>query len=257
MIPFLLASIVSLTNDFGSVCIDTFGARILSYEPTGEREVFFNQSEEHRTNQWCHGGVPICWPWFGRNGDPGSPLHGFAFSREWTLDRLDNGSGESSAVFCLEERGSFRLSYEVHLGAELSLKLTMRNLGRERFVVTTGFHPYFSVSHPENVSVITPDGSIACHGTMDGGRPFGPGTYRIVDSGWSRSIELKSVGNNKLVIWNIGPDEMVDGLRKGDWTKYLCVEPAVLPRCDGFYLNPDQAYVIGMSCRARKMERNP
>lgn len=249
MIPLIIAAVVSLTNEFGTVDIDTFGANVRSYVPAGGRDVFFRQSEERRTNQWYNGGVPVCWPWFGRNGDPGSVLHGFAWSREWTVDRVENGKGLSRAVLRLEREDEFRLTYEIRLDGGLSLHLSMLNLGREKFAVTTGFHPYFSVSHPGNIVVDTPQGPIQCHETMDGGRPFGAGTYRISDRGWSRSIELESFGNNKLVIWNIGPDEMLPGLMPTDWTKYLCVEPAVLPRCDGFFLRPGQTYEIGMSCR--------
>lgn len=249
MIPLLIAAIVGLTNEFGVVCIDTFGGNVLSYVPAGGREVFFRQAEERRTNQWCHGGIPVCWPWFGRYGDPGSALHGFAWSRDWSVDKVENRQRRSEAVLRLERKGEFRLLYAIRLDEGLSLCLSMTNLGRERFVITTGFHPYFFVSHPRNVTVFTPEGAIQCHEAMDGGRPFGAGTYRIFDSGWSRSIELKSFGNNKLIIWNIGPDEVQPGLSPMDWMKYICVEPAVLPRCDGFYLQPCQTYEIGMSCR--------
>ena len=179
---------------------------------------------------------------------------GFRFAWVRVVAGMDGRCGRerkglSRAVLRLERKDEFRLTYEVRLDRELALRLSMRNLGRERFVVTTGLHPYFSVSHPRNVSVDTPQGTIRCREAMDGGRPFGAGTYRISDSGWSRSIELKSFGNNKLVIWNIGPDEVQPGLSPTGWMKYICVEPAVLPRCDGFYLQPGQSYDLGMSCR--------
>ena len=167
MIPLLIAAIVSLTNEFGAVRIDTFGGNILSYVPAGGREVFFRQSEERRTNQWYHGGIPVCWPWFGRYGDPGSALHGFAWSRDWTVDKVENGGRRSEAVLRLERKDEFRLTYEIRLDDELSVCLSMTNLGRDKFVVTTGFHPYFSVSHPRNITVVTPQGPIQCHEAMD------------------------------------------------------------------------------------------
>ena len=249
MIASLVAAVVCLTNEFGTVDVDTFGANVLSYVPAGGREVFFRQPEERRANQWYHGGVPVCWPWFGRNGDPGSVLHGFAWSREWTVDSVENGKGLSRAVLRLERKDEFRLTYEVRLDRELSLRLSMQNLGREKFVVTTGLHPYFAVSNPRNVTVDTPRGPIRCREAMDGGRPFASGTYRVHDSGWSRTFDLTTFGNNKLVIWSADPAESLSGLTPADLAKYICVEPAVLPRCDGFYLQPGQAYDIGMSCR--------
>ena len=248
MVPLLLASIVTLTNAFGTARIDTFGANVLSYVPKGTGDVFFRQTGPRDGSGWYNGGVPVCWPWFGRNGDPGSALHGFARSRDWEVVALENGAGESRALFRLGTSGEFRLDYEVVLNGALSLKLTMRNLGKERIPITTGLHPYFAMSAPENVTVSTPKGEIRCFAGMDGGRPFCEGTYEVRDRGTGRRLSLRMFGNNKIVIWNLGNEERIDGMVGDDWKSFVCVEPAVLPRMDGFYLDPDEERSIGMVC---------
>lgn len=244
----VLASVVALTNGFGTVRIDTWGANVLSYVPTGMKDVFFRQTGPRNGSVWYNGGVPICWPWFGRNGDPGSRLHGFVWDREWKVVSVENGATRSHAHLRLESAGEYRLDYEVMLDQSLALKLIMCNLGRERFVVTTGFHPYFSMSAPENVTVFTPKGEIRCFAGMDGERPFGEGMYEVCDKETGRRLSLRMSGNNKIVIWNLGTEEKLDGMVGNDWKGFVCVEPAVLPRMDGFYLNPDEERTLEMAC---------
>ena len=175
MIATLIASLVVLSNFYGRVEADSLGAIVLSYVPAGGEEVFFRQAAPYDPSGWYHGGVPVCWPWFGGNGEPGSVLHGFARQREWRVVSRTDGGKDSAVHFRLEEPGEYRLDYLVGLNERLSLRLTMENLGTASFAVTTGLHPYFSVSHPENVAVATPSGTIRCHGTMNGGRPLGRG----------------------------------------------------------------------------------
>lgn len=251
MSSLLFAALVALTNDFGCVQADTVGALVTSYVPAGGHEVFFLQSEARDVKGWYNGGVPVVWPWFNRNGDPGSIQHGFARLREWRLVSREDGKSESRALFRLEEADKYRLDYEVVLNASLTLRLVMRNLGKERFVVTTGLHPYFSVSDPGNVTVTTPKGkAIDCQAGMDDVIRSGEGTYDVADSGTGRHLSIRMFGNNKFIVWNVGPKEKMAGMSDDDWKRYICVEPAVLPRADGFYLEPGEERSIGMVCTA-------
>ena len=251
----IVAMIVALTNEFGTVSVDTCGAHVLSYIPAGGREVLFRSSEERHTNSWYHGGIPLCWPWFGRNGDPGSEMHGFARFLDWeVMSRTDSlresrlrlrlKSDENSAKWL---DGSFQLDYEIVLSDRLKLDLKMHNTGARRFAVTTGFHPYFSIKDMSNATVRTPRGDIRCVPGMDGGRPFADGRY-VLDDG-TREIALTTWGNNKLVVWNQG-EEPTEGLAPEDWRHFICVEPAILPRMEGIWLDPQATYEIGMNIGA-------
>lgn len=252
MSSLIVATIVALTNEFGAVSVDTCGATVLSYVPAGGREVLFRSSEEHRTNSWYHGGIPLCWPWFGRNGDPGSEMHGFVRLLDWEVVSRTDSSRESRLHLRLRSGaesakwldGSFVLDYEIVLSEQLKLDLKMCNTGARRFAVTTGFHPYFSVNDISNATVRTPRGEIRCVPGMDGDRPFADGRY-VLDDG-IRELTLTAWGSKKLVVWNQG-EEPLEGLAPEDWRHFVCVEPAILPRMHGIWLEPQKTYELGMS----------
>ncbi|MBR3820383.1 MAG: hypothetical protein IKJ37_02045 [Kiritimatiellae bacterium] len=63
--------IVALANQYGSAELSLFGAQVLSYRPTGNFPVLFTPSTvEFGAEKADHGGIPICWPWFGVGTDP-------------------------------------------------------------------------------------------------------------------------------------------------------------------------------------------
>ncbi len=242
---------IVLSNSHGTVRIDSVGALVTSYVPTGGSDVFFRQTHARKLDEsWYNGGVPICWPWFNKQGDPGSIQHGFARVKEWTLVSSENRPEESRAHLRLEEKGNYRLDYEVVLNDSLSLRLEMRNLGQTHFVVTTGLHPYFAVSDISNVTLVTPIGEFVCSGRQDTVHQMGEGTYLVLDRGTGRKLSLRMFGNTRLIVWNVGPGVAFDGFAPDDWKKYICVEPAIIPRADGFYLEPGECRSLGMICTA-------
>lgn len=64
------------------------GAQVTHYQPRGDRPVLFlSRHSAFAAGQPIRGGVPICFPWFGRKpDDPRAPAHGFARRREWTVE---------------------------------------------------------------------------------------------------------------------------------------------------------------------------
>ena len=246
MTSILIAAIIALTNECGRIEVNTFGANVLSYVPAGGEEVLFRQPKPQVVGTRYDGGIPVCWPWFGWDGDPGSMQHGFVREREWKVLERTETAEASRLLLGLEAQGEYRLEYEIVLGRRLSLDLRMRNMGKERIPITTGLHPYFSISHPTNVVVKMPDKDIRCGGAMDGGLEYGEGTYVVTDEGKRRQMRLDFHGNNRVVIWNCGPDEQMDGMYPEDWKRYICVEPVVFPRAFGFYLAPNESRAIGM-----------
>lgn len=251
----LLAAVVSLTNAFGTVRVDTLGAHVLSYVPAGGDEVLFLPSEDCRPPRWRHGGIPVCWPWFSRYGDPGSCMHGFARLLDWEVVSRQDAAHESALRLRLksDERsaryfdGAFELNYEIVLSDCLRLDLKMRNTGPRRFAVTTGFHPYFQVKDLLSATVRTPDETIRCVPEMDGGRPLADGRYVLGDG--IREIALTTRGNRKLVVWNPG-EVPTDGLLPGEWRRFVCVEPAIVPRREGIWLDPGREYALGLTIQA-------
>lgn len=242
------AETVVLTNAFGSATVDTVGALVLSYVPRDGREVFFRPAAPRDVTKWYNGGVPVCWPWFNQQGDPGSARHGFAWQKAWTLVSCTNGVSASRALLRLEEKGNYRLDYEIVLGQSLSLRLRMTNLGSERFAVTTGFHPYFAVSHPKNVTVEFPDRKLACTPGLDKAYRYGDGVYGVLDRSTGRRLMLRTSGHNKVIVWNPGTEQHPEGLGVDEWQHFVGVEPVVIPRAEGFFLHPGETRSLGLSC---------
>ena len=63
----------------GRAVVDLQGGRILSWKtPSGAELLFMPRRPESAGGDWSHGGISICWPWFGKKGDRPSSIHGFA-----------------------------------------------------------------------------------------------------------------------------------------------------------------------------------
>ena len=104
-----------------SAAVSLQGAHLLFWQPSTETTpvIWLSQKANFKKEVAIRGGVPVCWPWFGKLGDP---MHGFARLVEWQLDS------------CKEDNN----------GVDLTLSLT-NNQQTERF-----FHKTFScmVNYP-------------------------------------------------------------------------------------------------------------
>lgn len=218
MIVLVLASILSLTNRFGSVSVDTTGARVLSYVPDGGREVFARLPSGY-------GGVPLCWPWFQYNGPRGdrSPKHGLVREREFATVECANGADRSLAVLRLESDDATRriwphdfvLTVRIELSERgLALDMTGENTGESPFEVTEAFHPYLLRTERERI----PDD--------------GTGEFRTWDP--DASSHLKTQG--------LAPD---------DWRTFLCVENGTFLREKAYRLAPGARHTLSRRFRPR------
>lgn len=207
----LLAVLVTLTNQFGSVSVETHGARVISYVPAGGSEIFANLSPE-----W--GGVPICWPWFQFNGPEGrsSAKHGIARYREFTLVERSEMAECGRLAFKLvsdeETRKIWPHDFELVLSVRLSsdglaLELVGKNTGRDPFAVTEAFHPYVLRSEISRI------------------RETGSGRFRTWDP--MPDSHLKTVG--------IGPD---------DWKRFVCVENGTFDARSAYVLKPGESHAL-------------
>lgn len=210
------SGIVALTNLFGSVSVDTFGARVVSYVPAGGRETLANLSPGY-------GGIPLCWPWFRFDGPKGmdSPKHGIARNREFEIVEHDDGDTSSRLVLRFRSDPAthrewpydFTLTLTVSLSCEgLSLELAGENTGTEPFPVTEAFHPYFLRSEVGRL------------------KDKGSGTFRTWDP--DPESHLKTVG--------IGPN---------DWKKFICIENGTFAKDAAYILHPGERHVLSRTLR--------
>ncbi len=278
--------VVALANKYGSCEIDLKGARVLSYRPTGQQPVLFlPKSMKAEPAAWTHGGIPVCWPWFGRNGEPGSASHGFA--RQMTFSVRSSEYSEDSTEITLALASSdetrriwpydFDLEIKVSISMSLNVTLTARNTGKEKFFYTEGFHPYFNLSDAATVKVRGVDGAPVCDAreAKADGSPFTAkdfdskwqgdltvdrdydhvfttkdGEYAIFDPTINRTIVIRAHGNKKLVIWHPPADYGEANMQPGDNRRMVCVEPATLFRDEGEWLEPGATHQLRMAIQS-------
>ena len=61
---------VSVAGLAGSAIIDLQGGRVLSWKTTtGTELLFMPRQTESPDGDWSHGGISVCWPWFGKKGN--------------------------------------------------------------------------------------------------------------------------------------------------------------------------------------------
>jgi D-hexose-6-phosphate mutarotase len=152
-------------NDLASASISLFGGQVLTWQPKQAKDpvLWMSRLAKFDAKTAIRGGVPICWPWFGRHpGAATAPSHGYARLCAWELDRITAlGDGRTEVVMSMPQSarsGDHRLadlglSARVLVGDSLEVALTTHNKSAASVRVTEGFHTYFHVSDIADVQV--------------------------------------------------------------------------------------------------------
>ena len=278
-------SVVTLTTESATAKIALDGARVISYV-SGGREVLWSPKVPGVPGTgWIHGGIPVCWPYFGGKASETCPMHGFA--RDCRFKVVDSSSSAvcSRVLLQLESNEEtrktwphdFTLQVEVTLMDSLHLTLRTLNRGKDAFAFTGGFHPYFRIGDVMQSRVTGVDGLRFCDSrvTSEFGGPW-TGDLRlsdthdhvfiektttaartIVDPVLGRTIDWMSSGVPRFVLWNPGPeDEAADDpapgqLATGDWRHIACVEPALIWKDAAVTLPPGGRHEIAFEISVR------
>ena len=230
-----------------------FGGQVLSYRPAGSDSDELWVSPLVATPPTpIRGGIPICWPYFGKENQTDSdvPSHGYARTAEWRAtgsQTLADGSVELQlAPEGLDWLG-LRVALTVHVGETLRIGLHTTNIGEQQEILTEALHNYLHVSDAttvrvdglsglsyedkfDDLTVKTQDGD--WHLPDDEQRsdrlyPDAGGTYRLVDRGLDRTVRVEGVGARTAVVWNPGPDVAAGMADVGKhWREFVCVETA-------------------------------
>ena len=237
-----LSSIIVLTNLFGSASVDTCGARVLSYVPGGEDEVFF-------MSETGTGGMPICWPWFADLGPESSRRHGVARYRGFEV--VSESCSPSISELTLRLRSNsdtrrefphdFELALSVRLTDRLTVAMTAENTGKTPFSVTEAFHPYFAVCDPTKFAV---DGVDAPE-------------CSIVDMAAGRVLLLGCEGGTRRV-WRPNAEshlsKSVSSILPDDWKRFVCVEGGTFSGDAAYRLEPGGKHTIVCTIRVNRLD---
>jgi len=270
--------IVVLANQYGSAEVALLGGQTISYRPTGNPPVLWmpRAYDEHPAGGEIHGGIPVCWPWFARCGEPGSKIHGIARYAVWGVKGSEYSEDITEITLSLESSDEtralwphdFSLELKVSVSMKLTLTLAATNTGNDSFRATEGFHPYLLVRERDDTEVIGLDGFARVNiengekSVWTGNLPVREGgskvfdadkfQYVLMDHGLDRAIAVVSRGNRRLVVWNPGEERAgeVDAFGVDGWRHFICVEPCSTPRDVEYELKPGETHRLMMAVQS-------
>ena len=282
------ADTVKLATERAEATVSLHGGRILSFKTSECGELLWRPREwRHGGPGWAHGGIPLCWPWFGSRGPVPGMLHGFAWMQRFEV-RGEKKSAERSEVVLgfssnAETRKIWPYDFDVELKVtltdRLSLELRTTNTGTGTFQLTTGFHPYFAIGERDRAVVTGTDGMMFCDSRVNRKldnvwkgdmklvssfdhvfvEPKSTAAHSLLDPVLGRRIDERSVGAARLVVWNPGAEEEYSpnpkpgDLAAGDWRRMVCVEPAILWPDAERQVAPGRTHVISTEISAEKL----
>jgi len=250
---------LQLKTRHGTATLALHGAHLLSWVPTGQRDVFWLSTQSLPEPAAIRGGVPVCWPWFARQGMPADALqHGPVRNVPWEISAIHATSDDEvslSLAPCeqVAHAPDLRVSLRITLGDTLSQTLHTRNLGTQPFQLTQALHSYFAVGDATQISMEGLTG-LAYQDKLRGMMPdiqqtpfafdrscdriyhhaaqesSGNSTHRytLTDPAWKRRITIDTQGSQSVVVWNPGSETartMADVPDKG-WQDFFCIEAA-------------------------------
>jgi glucose-6-phosphate 1-epimerase len=233
---------LQLKTRHGTAIIALHGAHLLSWIPAGQRDVFWLSPKALPEPAAIRGGVPVCWPWFARQGQPSSALqHGLVRILPWQISAIHTGSDDECSLSlepCAQaghdstyaaQAPGLHVSLRVTLNKTLSQALCTRNVGSQPFKLTQALHSYFAVGDAAQVTVegiagLTYQDKLrdmatdvqrtpfafhkACdrlyHHPMQGTSAQQGHRYVLVDPAGRRRIVIDTQGSQSMVVWNPG-----------------------------------------------------
>lgn len=233
------------------------GAHLVHWQPVGQEPVLYlSPKSELKPGKAIRGGIPVIFPWFGeRTGErTDGPKHGFARTSVWELAFAAVADDDVHLTFILTPDdntrslgyGEFRLAYELVLGRNLTLRLSVANEGDAPFHFEEAFHSYFQVGDVEQVQITGLVGTefldktendarkrqeedvLTLRGETD--RPYlnTAATVGIEDKAMKRQIAIAKRLSMTSVVWNPwseGAAKLRD-LPEDGWKQFVCVETA-------------------------------
>lgn len=148
--------LIAIQHPLCQAIVSLQGAQLVSWTPTKEQRPILWLSEKAMfyPMKGIRGGIPICWPWFGRVH---SPSHGFARLLDWILISLEENQEGIKLQLGLRDSEKthalwmhpFDATVTLHLGKKAFIELSYRG----HFKSTAALHTYVNISNIENTPV--------------------------------------------------------------------------------------------------------
>lgn len=205
--------------------IDLVGGRVLSYAvDNGPDVVWFDQTSGGANAEWIHGGVPICWPFFGRRADG---VHGDSWRRRMEILSRTQEEGRCAVSLGLATAEG-HLVYTLDLMVRsLRLSVSTRNVSDRPLNFACALHPYFRIGDRDRTVVRGVSGKeLPLNAAINSDFTDFDADCEIVDPVLRRTIALRFGGASSVGVWNPGAEMRCAGmLPDGAWKNFVCVEP--------------------------------
>lgn len=262
-----------IRGETADAAISMQGGQLLSWRPHGHEEVLWLSPDTRQPPQPIRGGVPICWPYFGRQGQAAdAPQHGHARTSTWQW--VDAVVGDEDEVIVdlalpVDARSPLRLRQRLHIGRSLRQGLITHNTGSSEVLLSQALHSYFAVGDATAVTVTGLDG-LPFEDKLAGGRHTQTGAWHLRDGATpgradrvyatrgegvllhdaarERWLHIESRGSHSLVLWNPGAEgtPALGDVAADGWRGFVCVEVANAG-ADGVRLAPGQSHGLVQS----------
>jgi D-hexose-6-phosphate mutarotase len=264
----------------GEALVYLQGAHVAHFRPKGGRPVLWTSAASRfESGKPIRGGVPICFPWFGRkHGSPEAPQHGFARILPWAIVDVTREADDSlRALFELTPATATRGGFATELLAALAVtvsrtlrvELTVRNVGDTAATFEEALHTYLAVSDVRQVRVHGLEGvgyvdttagttrrpgesaPVAIAAETDRLYTGATGTVTVEDPRWRQRIVVAKQGSATTVVWNpwVAKARAMPDFGDDEWTGMICVETANALD-DAIHLAPGDSHVMTATLEA-------
>ena len=261
---------IEIFNKHAHAKIALQGAHIFEYKAIDKPALLWcSKKADFEKGKAVRGGVPICFPWFGKHEkDTSLPQHGFARTTLWkvieekekedgsTLIKLElNHTKETLEIWTYE----FSLILEVNIGSTLSLSLHIHNVGVKPFKVSTALHTYLAISNVDSVVVEGLEDTLyydALTNTIatcavpleidkEIDRVYSIDKEYIILKDVTGSTHIESKGSKSLVVWNPWKEKSksIKDMCDECYKTMLCLETANA-REDARWIEPSKIHSL-------------
>lgn len=253
------------------------GAHVTSFIPRGASDLLWlSPMADFIPGKAIRGGIPVCWPWFGKHSNTDLPQHGFARNSLFQLLDVQATAGDG-VIITLELNSSdetqvmfpyaFNLKVELTLSTSLTIKLITTNLSDRPLPLSQAIHSYLNISNIHQIKL----NGLAEYSFMDqlSGKThketrnsitFAEETDRIyhlnnaqllVDDS-TRRIVIEQQGDNSTVVWNpwIDKSQRMSDFADDGYLEMLCIEAANTG--NNLLLQPGDSYELSQTIGLEK-----
>ncbi|KGY12885.1 aldose epimerase [Vibrio tubiashii] len=267
--------VVRVIHEKATAGIALHGGHVISFKPQGQEDlIWMSEQTIFDGKAALRGGIPVCWPWFGRIA---APAHGFARTSEWTLlEHRENEKGVIIELGLLPSEQTlavwphqFQAHLLVEIGDELKVTLDVTNTDDQSWTFSGALHTYLNVAdiHTTKTTGMGAEyiDSLLEDKICQGGKELlltdtidrvytRPETVINVDDG-TRTINIENQGHNSAVLWNPwaeGAKGMAD-MQDDGYKTMLCVESTLhAPSIEaGKTLQPGESHQLATTISAK------